>query len=292
MPDSAPNFSWLDWHFHAEVILAVLLVEGVYLLGVGPLRRRYGWADRVEGGNVAWFTAGMLVIYVSLTSSLHDLAEQFLFSAHMVQHLLLILVAPPMLLAGMPDWLMRPLLRKPKVLSFARYITRPLAAFIIFNFVLGLWHLPVMYDATLQSRTPHVIEHFLFIATAILMWWPVLGRIPELPRATHPIQTLYLFGMSLPMGMIGAAITFSPNILYEWYASVPRVWGLSVIQDQQLGGLIMKIPGGLAFLIIMGVVFFAWFSRDEKGETETGLREFFQEEDASYRVSGHHRNDT
>ena len=266
--ESQATFSWWEWHFHPDVILGVLLLEGLYLLGVGSLRRRFGWASIVESRQVTLFSLGVLVLYVSLTSPIHHLADEFFFSAHMVQHLLLILVAPPLLVAGTPGWLLRPLVRLPQVLAAGRFLTHPVIAFIIFSFVLSVWHMPALYDLTLHNHVAHISEHLLFITTAAIMWWPVLSPIPELPRASYPIQIVYLFFLSLPPGFIGAAITFSPEVLYPWYGTVPRLWGTSAVADQQVGGLIMKVPGALTFLGVMVVVFFAWFNHEERGEWE------------------------
>ena len=273
------GFSWFEWHFHPDVIIGVLFLETLYCLVVGPIRKRLRWGDPVEPRKIAWFTAGMIVIYVALTSAIHELSESYLFSAHMIQHLLLIVIAPPMLVAGSPSWILRPIQSYWRLLAVARFITRPLVAFFIFSVVLSVWHIPYLYDLTLHSRAPHVLEHLLFISSSVIMWLPVMSSMPEIPRATHPVQILYLFGLSLPMGMIGAAITFSPNILYSWYATVPRLWGLSVLEDQQIGGLIMKLLGGAAFLVVTAVIFFIWFAKDEKGEIVTGRAEFLSPEE-------------
>jgi putative membrane protein len=280
MSGEAASFSWLQWHFHPDVIFGLLLLEGLYLWGVGPLRRRYGWAREVEAKRVAWFTGGVIVLYIALTSSIHELADSFLLSAHMFQHLLLVLVAPPMLLVGTPGWLLRPIFRHQTVGRAARYLTHPLAAFLIFNAILGIWHFPFLYDLTLRAHIPHVLEHLLFIGGAVIGWWPVLSPSAEAPRASYPIQILYLFGMSLPMGIIGAAITFSHRVLYPWYGAVPRLWGMSAITDQQVAGLIMKIPGALFYLVFMTAIFFAWFKKDEKGQVETGLAELIGPEES------------
>ncbi|MBI4312575.1 MAG: cytochrome c oxidase assembly protein [Chloroflexi bacterium] len=277
----AASFSWLQWHFHQDVVLGLLLLEGLYLWGIGPLRRRYGWAEEASAKKAAYFTAGVVVIYVALTSAIHELANSYLFSAHMVQHLMLVLIAPPLLLAGTPDWLLRPLWRLPFTLRVLRLVTQPLPAFFIFNGVLGIWHLPFLYDLTLRAHAPHVLEHLLFLGAALIGWWPILSPSGDAPRASYPIQTLYLFAMSLPMGVIGAAITFSHKVLYPWYGEVPRLWGLSPAADQQLAGLIMKIPGALFYLVFMAIVFFAWFDKDEKGEVQTGVDELLGPEEAS-----------
>ena len=265
------EFSWTHWHWHPDIIVGVLLLEGLYLLGVGRMRRRYGWAERVPSRQVLYFTLGVLVIYVALSSPLHELSDNFLFSAHMVQHLLLWLLMPPLLLWGTPSWLLRPLVRHPLLQRSARFITSPLPAFILFSGLFLVWHLPALYDLALRNHSVHILEHLFFMAAALVMWWPVLGRLPELPRPSYPIQMLYLFFLSLPPGFLGAAITFSGDILYPWYGEVPRLWGLSPLTDQQIGGLIMKIPGALVFLAAMGVVFFTWFNREESGPQDRSL---------------------
>ncbi len=281
----AVSFSWLQWHFHPDVILALLLLQGLYLWGVGPLRKRYGWAENVETKRVVWFTGGVIVIYVALTSAIHELANSYLFSAHMVQHLLLVLVAPPMLLVGTPGWLLSPLFRNRWVVKTARVITHPIAAFLLLNAVIGVWHFPSLYDLALQNHGFHIAEHLMFFAVGVISWWPIYSPSPELPRASYPMQMLYLFGLSLPMGFTGAAITFSSTILYPWYAHVPRLWGTNPVEDQQIAGLIMKIPGTIYYLVVMTAVFFVWFNKDEKGNIETGLKELIGPEEAPAPVS-------
>ncbi len=262
MVEPLATFSWWQWHFHPDIVLGMLLLEGIYLLGVGPLRKRFALASSVEPRQVALFSLGMLVLYIALSGPIHELADNFLFSAHMVQHLLMVLVAPPLLLAGTPSWLLRPLVRPPQVLAVGRFLTNPLTAFLLFTAVLSAWHLPFLYDITLRSHAAHVTEHLMFIGSSVIMWWPLMSSLPELPRASYPVQMVYLFFMTLPMSFIGAAITFSRDVLYLWYDTVPRLWGLSAVADQQIGGLIMKIPGALTFMVLLVVVFFAWYNRD------------------------------
>ena len=263
MPDISPDFSWTDWHWHPDIIIGVLVLVGLYVLGIGRLRQRFGWAERVPTGKAILFTLGVLVMYVAVSSPLHELSDNFLFSAHMVQHLLLILLMPPLLIWGTPEWLLRPLLRPPLVKRAARFLTSPVVAFLLFSAVFSVWHFPPLYDLTLRHHEAHVLEHLLFMSTAVIMWWPVLSPLPELPRAGYPMQMLYLFFLSLPPGFVGAVITFSGSVLYPWYDEVPRLWGISALTDQQVGGLIMKIPGALTFLIVLAVVFFIWFNGEE-----------------------------
>ena len=266
MPDQTAEFSWLAWHGHPSVIAGLLVLTGGYLLGVGPLRWRFGWADRVSPGQVATFLIGVLVIFVAVLSPLHDLGDNYLLSAHMLQHLLLTLVAPPLLLLGTPPWLLRPLLlRSPRVMGVARFLTLPVVAFILFNVVFAFWHVPGLYDLALRERGIHILEHLMFIAAGVLMWWPILSPLPELPRASYPLQMLYLFVQPTVPSILGAIITFSDKILYSWYAVAPRVWEISAHTDQQVGGVIMWVPAGLAFLFTLIVVFLIWASQEELG---------------------------
>jgi putative membrane protein len=258
-------FSWTDWHFHPDIIVGLLLFQGAYLLGVGPLRNRYGWADAVPKGKATVFTIGTLTIYLALSSPLHELSDNFLFSAHMVQHFLLVMLVPPLLIWGTPGWVLAPLFQShPLLKNVARKILSPLWAFIISSSILALWHYPALYDLTLRQHGLHVLEHLLFMAAAVLMWWPVLGSLSYFPKPSYPVQIGYLFLLSLPLGFLGAAITFSRQTLYPWYGEVPRLWGISVLTDQQVGGLIMKLLGALIFLGVMIVVFFLWYKSEER----------------------------
>ena len=263
LPASEVAFSWTSWHGHPSVIIGLILLAGWYLVGVGPLRRRYGWAERVGSGEAALFLTGVLVLFVALVSPLHELGDEYLFSAHMVQHLLLTLVAPPLLILGTPPWLIQPLLSPEKVMRMARALTRPVMAFVIFNVVFAFWHVPGLYDLALRERGIHILEHLMFLSAGVIMWLPILSRVPELPRASHLVQMLYLFAQPTVPAIIGALITFADSVLYEWYAEAPRLWDISAHTDQELGGIIMWVPGGLAFLLTLVVVFLVWANQEE-----------------------------
>ncbi len=264
LPPAAAEFSWSAWHWHPSVIAGLALMSILYAAGVGPLRHRFAWAEGVGRWRIGGFVAGVVVLWVALLSPLHELGDQYLLSAHMVQHLLLTLVAPPLLLLASPGWLLRPALRSRSVLRAVRWITLPVVAFIVFNAVLVFWHVPFFYDLTLEERSVHITEHLMFVATAMVMWWPVLSPLPELPRASYLVQMAYLFLLPTLPSILGAVITFADDVIYSWYATAPRVWGISPHTDQQLGGIIMWIPGGLVFLCTLIVVFLIWATEDER----------------------------
>ncbi len=205
------------------------------------------------------FFAGLAVLFAALTGPVHDLSDYYLFSAHMVQHMLLAFAMPPLLLHGTPGWMLRALLRHPRLLRLGRALTRPIGAFAVFNLILVAWHLPPLYNLAMEQHPVHIVEHLMIMAGSVILWWPVLSPLPELPRAAYPVQLLYLFVVGLPMVMVAIFITMADSILYPYYAAAPRVWEpLTPRADQHLGGLIMWIPGGLVFLAALSVVFFRW----------------------------------
>ncbi len=253
----------MQWEGHIGSLLGLALLQGIYLLGVGPLREKYRLAEEVRPRQVATFTAGVVVIFFALTSPIHVLGENYLFSMHMLQHVLLTLVAPPLLILGTPDWLIRPLLRPNWAFRTARYLTHPIVAFGAFSIIFSLWHIPALYNSSLTNEAVHASEHIIMITTAIMMWWPLTSNLPELPRLSYPFQLGYLFLLSVAQIIVFATLTFAPEPLYDFYVNAPRIWNLSPLVDQQIGGIIMKIGGGALFLGIFITIFFKWFNQEE-----------------------------
>lgn len=253
--------AWTFGEIHPETVVGLALLGAAYLLGVGPLRRRAGWADTISPWRIAAFLGALAVLFLTTNGPLHDLSERVLASAHMVQHLLLTLVIPPLLLLGTPGWLLRPCLSIPGLARMGRWLTRPVVALAIYSAVFAAWHLPGPYQWALTNHEAHVLEHLLFLATAILLWWPVMSPLSEWPRLQPPAQLLYLFVAGIPMVPVAAFITLSDEVLYPFYGEAPWRWGLSPLADQRLGGVIMWVGGPLAFLVAMTIVFFRWMGR-------------------------------
>jgi putative membrane protein len=253
------QFGWLAWSIHPSTVIGLAALAAIYLWRASRAKPE----ETVSGARKLSFFAALFVIFGSLNGPLHDLSDDYLFSAHMVQHLLLTLAMPPLLIAGTPGWMLRPLLRNRVLGAIARRVTRPLACFAIFNVVIAAWHLPELYNLAMANHNIHIIEHLMFMAAAVLMWWPLMSPLPELPRLAYPGQMLYCFLMSFPMSIVAVYVTMADRVLYPAYASAPRISPLSPMDDQMLGGLIMWIPGGLVFALIMTVVFFKWAARGE-----------------------------
>jgi putative membrane protein len=255
-PLGPDGFDWTAWNADPTVVVGVAALGGLY---VAALRRGRAQGRPVKGVQVVSFFAGLAVLLGSLTGPLHDLSDYYLFSAHMVQHLLLVFAMPPLLLYGTPGWMLSPLLQHPRVLRLGRHLTRPSGAFASFNLVLVAWHLPPLYNLAMDHHGVHIVQHLMIMVVSVILWWPVVSPSPELPRAPYPVQMLYLFVVGLPMVVVSIFITMAGSVLYPYYAAAPRVWeALTPHTDQHLGGLIMWIPGGLVFLIAISVVFFRW----------------------------------
>ena len=252
------------------------------LVGLGALylwRARHAPVDQAGRSPTttqrALFLIALVTTFLALNGWLHDLSDFYLFSAHMVQHLLLTLIVPPLLIMGTPGWMLRPALRWRGVGPVARWITAAPMAFVIFNVVLTAWHLPPMYEYAMTHHSMHIVQHLCFMVAATLMWWPILSPLPELPRLSYPTQMLYLFLMSVPMSLVAVCIGYADHALYPSYAAAPRIWGITPMQDQLIGALIMWIPGGLFFFAVISVIFFKWQQQggeDSRASAQVGWR--------------------
>ncbi|MCB9663070.1 MAG: cytochrome c oxidase assembly protein [Alphaproteobacteria bacterium] len=262
LPDAAPG-AWITWDVYPSIVLGCLAFVVAYELMAGPLRRAWSLADE---GPSRWerllFHGGILVVFTSLQGPLHELSDVYLFSGHMVQHLLITLVFPPMMLAGIPPWMWDPLLDRRWALALGRVLGHPATGFVLSTSVLYLWHVPSMYDWALRDHDVHIVEHLSFMAAYVVMWWPALSRSERLPPLSPGWRMIYLFVLTIPMKGLGAVITISDVILYPYYAVQPRVFGLDPLADQRTGGLIMWIPGGLVFWVTIGVTFFLHYAQD------------------------------
>lgn len=251
-------------HVGARLSWTTFTVHPSTVIGLTALGVLYAWRARVAGmpaigrTKPALFGTALVVMFLSLNGWLHDLSDSYLFTAHMVQHLILALVVAPLMVMGTPGWMLRPLLRYRPIAVVARWLSNPMTCFAIFNVVLIGWHLPPLYNAAMANHPLHIVEHLILLAASVIMWWPVLSPMPELPRLSYPGQMLYLFLMTIPMSLTSVSIAYAGSILYPIYASAPRVTRLSPLEDQMLGGLTMWIPGGLYFFAVISVIFFRW----------------------------------
>jgi len=193
-----------------------------------------------------YFAAGLLFLLIALESPIDVGGDNYLFSLHMLQHLLLSMVVPPLLLLGMPtQWL-----------ALDRLRIHPLAATLIFNGVLTLWHLPVLYETTLRNEAIHVTEHLSFLATGVMFWWPVIAPARGRAALTTIGKIAYLGFAGVPPTILGLVFILSRSVLYPFYAAAPRVLPLSPQEDQLLAGLVMFGLGNIIYFVAIWVLFF------------------------------------
>jgi putative membrane protein len=272
--------TWHDlvrtWSFEPGVVIALALSAWLYWRGVarlwreppGPPGRRRG----VQGWEVWCYAGGWVALFVALVSPLHPWGR-VLFAAHMTQHEVLMLVAAPLLGLGRPvvpclralpvGWA-RALGNASKAAWWQRVwraLTNPLAAWIIHAVALWVWHVPVLFEAVLEREWVHTLQHLSFFLSALLFWWALIhGRARALG---YGAAVLFLFTTALHSGLLGALITFATNVWYPGYLKTTQTWGLTPLEDQQLGGLIMWIPAGLVYVVAGLALFAGWLRESE-----------------------------
>jgi putative membrane protein len=220
---------------------------------------------RLTRRQAAYLVGALATLFLAL-GPLDRLAEHRLFTAHMAQHLLLALVLPPLLLLGTPAWALRPLVRRRWIRAFARFATHPLVAFTVYNGFVAVMHVPVVYELMVRDALVHAALHAGLLATGVLLWWPLVSPLPELPRLPYPAQALYLFLLLIPMAAVSAPITLATEVLYPWYRGGPHPFGLAPLTDQELGGLLMWVGAGLYFMSVFTLMFARWARREDCDE--------------------------
>jgi putative membrane protein len=274
--DAHTVLSWWSWDPFTVMLLA--LSAALYAVGLARLWRRAGVGQGVRRWEAGCFAAGWLALFVALVSPVDALGD-ILFSAHMAQHELLILVAAPLMVLGRP---LAPFLwalpresretagrwaQAPAFAAFWRALTAPLAVFLIHGLALWIWHLPALYQATLGDDFIHALQHLSFFLSASLFWWTLIhGRFGKLG---YGAAVLYVFVTSLHSGLLGALLTFAPHLWYPIYEARTSRWGLSPLEDQQLAGLIMWIPAGVLFIFLGLGLFAAWLGEAERRVAHT-----------------------
>lgn len=269
----------VTWHAHPTVWLTMIALVAGYMWAIARLGPRLAPAgeDYATTRQKVWFFTGVALMYIGAEYPIHDISENYLFSVHMVQHTIFSLIVPPMLLLGMPKWLLRWMF-PPRAMRVLRFLTKPLIAFAVFNVVIAVTHWPVLVDLSVRSEPWHFVFHTILYGSATLMWWPVVDPLPETSRLSEPGKMLYLFGQSILPTVPASFLTFASTPLYSSYASFPRLWGVSAVDDQMVAGLLMKIGGGLLLWGVIAVIFFRWHSKETRAEEQSVTWHDFEHE--------------
>lgn len=255
LPDTAPL-----WHWDVElwVVALLLLSAGLYARGVGRLWAQAGRGRGIGTAPVLSFAGGWLALVVALASPLDTLGGR-LFSAHMLQHELMMVVAAPLLVMGRPlaawTWAFDADRRRRIGRAVqARWLTAtwsaltdPVVAWCLHAGVLWAWHLPVLFSAALRHEGVHILQHLSFLVSALFFWWTTLGHDPRNGRG-HFVAVAALFTTMLHTGALGALLSLAPSPWYPPYVATTTALGLDPLADQQLGGLVMWVPSGLAYI--------------------------------------------
>ena len=253
------------FHIHPDVILLMAALAGAYAWAVRRLGPRSVHPDDpvVTRGQLVSFAAGVMTLLVAASWPIHDLSEGYLFSVHMLQHTLISLVAPPLLLLGTPAWLLRRMVSPALVHPIVKAMARPFVALVTFNTVILLTHWPVVVDAAVRSEGLHFLLHAALFTSATFMWWPAISPLPEMPGLTYPGRMLYLFLQSVVPTVPASFLTFGSQPFYAVYVAAPRIWGISALTDQLIAGLIMKLVGGAILWLGIAICFFKWWGREQ-----------------------------
>jgi putative membrane protein len=256
------------WEFRAHPPVWVLLL-GIIALGaysvrvIGPKVVPSGMTIATTRQRSA-FVVAVILMWVASDWPLHDIGENYLYSAHMVQHLLMAYVVAPLFLLATPRWLVDLLLADgSRIARAVLWVTRPVPAGVLFNAITILLHAPGVVRISVESGPMHYSMHLLLFVTSLLMWMPVCGPIEE-RRLTAPAKMLYLFLQSIVPTVPAGWLTFAENPVYKVYDREPRLWGIGILSDQQAAGAIMKIIGGFFLWAVIAVIFFRWASAEER----------------------------
>ena len=250
-----------DWSFEPTVVCGLALAVVAYVLAwrrgvLSPGNDVTAW---FKNGRVRpwYFAAGIVIVYLALQSPIDRGGDEYLFSLHMLQHLLLMMLAPPLVLLGIAGIQVPPVdrARVPRRVWWA--ITRPWPAVLLFNAVMLVWHIPALYDTTLTTEPIHVLEHVSFIAVGIVFWWPIVD--PVRGPATHPVSPLTKIAAmaigGIPPTVLGLIFALSPVAFYSFYVNAPRLWGISAVADQSYGGVLMLGLGNIVYFVAITIIF-------------------------------------
>lgn len=264
----------LHWHNEPLLLLILLGASWFYALATGPLRARFAPPGTpYPRGQAVCFYLGMVLNYLAVGSPLDQFGEDYLFSLHMVQHLIIIYLTPPLLLLGLPWWLTDTLLRPPWIKKTAAFLLHPAVCCTAFVVLFGLWHLPELYEAALRNRSIHILEHVTIFFTALQMWWLFLGPSRLIPPCRYPIRILASFMLMAAHMPILGLLALSENPLYRTYELAPRIIpNFSAMDDQVLGGTMMEMVAALVSVGLLGWSIWGWMKDDDRRNTERLLR--------------------
>jgi putative membrane protein len=256
----------IDWLSDPAVLAPIALLVVVYL-------RRFRAARRESGGRqagplqAAAFAGAILALLAALVSPLDGLGEDYLFSAHMLQHVLLGDIAPLLLLLSLSRVIMRPATRRLMAVERALGpLAHPVTGLAVWLALMYLWHVPALYDAAVEQPVVHALEHASFFTAGVAVWWPLVQPVPMRRRLDGLWPVAYIGAAKFGLAALGLFLTWSGTSIYDYYEAVPRIWDLSPVEDQNIGGAIMMVEQSLTFVLVLVAVFVRMLARSEEEE--------------------------
>jgi putative membrane protein len=244
------------WHFESTVVAGTFIVVSFYFYGAFSQRCFVPWRAAV-------FLLGVTAMFLALVSPL-DAAADRLLSMHMLQHVFLTTIGPPLVLLGLPPGILSPLFANRRVLGVARVLFHPIVTGTLFIVNMWFWHVPPVYDLAVEDLYVHVTMHLAFMASGILFWWPVIQPAPEIGRVGEGARLLYLFATGMPMALLAVMFFASGGVIYDYYDRPDLLWGVDPMDDQQIAGLIMGALGEAASFVAITWLFFRYLDREEQ----------------------------
>ena len=264
------------WSLLDPLAVVVLLLAVMYSLGLARISLRLGRVPVSRRRITAAYTA-MTVLFLALAGPFDGFATES-FWVHMLQHLLITLVAAPLILLASPMpvylWSLPGTVRvgagellrsKGPVRQTLSRLTYPWVSVPLYVLTLYIWHFPPAFTAALENPYVHYLQHFSFFVTAALFWWPLIGPAPVRSKLSYPQRLVYLLVVVTPTALLGAIITLSGSVLYDTYLDSPGHWGMTPIEDQAMAGVLQWVPGNFAYLAALTGIFFTWAAKEEKG---------------------------
>ena len=256
----------IDWLADPGVLAPIAVLVAVYVLRFRSARAEGGGRGAGAFQAVA-FAGATLALLAALASPLDGLGEDYLFSAHMLQHVLLGDIAPLLLLLSLSRMIMRPATRRLQRLERALGpFAHPLTGLAAWLGLMYLWHVPALYEAALESPVLHLVEHASFFAAGVAVWWPLIQPVPMRRRMSGLQPLAYIGAAKFGLAALGLYLTWSSTVLYDFYERVPRIWGLTAQDDQNIGGAIMMVEQSLTFVLVLAALFMRMLSQSELEE--------------------------
>lgn len=260
----------LHWHTEPFLLLGILGMGWLYALLTGPFRHTLAEKPvSFPRRQATLFYTALIVIYLTVGSPLDQIGEQFLFSAHMIQHMLLVYVIPFLVFAGLPAWLIDAPLKNPRLRKAFRFLVHPAVGGATFTIVYTLWHVPMAYEAALQNKTIHILEHITIFIPAMMMLWCFCSPSLLAPPVSYGVRMLVIFLLMVAQLPLFAFLTFADSVHYPTYSWAPRIIpGFGALADQILGGVIMKVSNMVVSMVIFAVSFYLWVKKDTQDDAD------------------------